>query len=193
MDLSTGDFGEQLSFTCGALAGGFGQGCVRRGEVQAAMAADKKTFHFTMSTVSGRPIEGPQNPIRLCGFSCICVTISLCKCVERQSDRLLNAGVYRRYACPRGEISRCALWHEWTQCRHTSLSTSPTPIRTGNGRGLLGRPHDLGNVSKYLGKAIGLEDYIGWFGNNFDPSISWKDLEWIRDFLGWRYGRQRYS
>ena len=48
--------------------------------------------------------------------------------------------------------------------------------------GLLGRPHDLGNVSKYLGKAIGLEDYIGWLGNNFDPSISWKDLEWIRDF-----------
>ena len=26
------------------------------------------------------------------------------------------------------------------------------------------------------------EDYIGWLGNNFDPSISWKDLEWIRDF-----------
>ncbi|MGQ7115412.1 alpha-hydroxy-acid oxidizing protein, partial [Escherichia sp. TWPC-MK] len=21
-----------------------------------------------------------------------------------------------------------------------------------------------------------------WLGNNFDPSISWKDLEWIRDF-----------
>jgi L-lactate dehydrogenase (cytochrome) len=48
--------------------------------------------------------------------------------------------------------------------------------------GLLGRPHDLGNISKYLGKPTGLEDYIGWLGNNFDPSISWKDLEWIREF-----------
>jgi len=48
--------------------------------------------------------------------------------------------------------------------------------------GLHGKPHDLGNVSAYLGKKIGLEDYIGWLGNNFDPSISWKDLEWIRDF-----------
>ncbi|KHL72756.1 lactate dehydrogenase, partial [Pseudomonas putida] len=28
----------------------------------------------------------------------------------------------------------------------------------------------------------GLADYIGWLGNNFDPSISWKDLEWIREF-----------
>lgn len=48
--------------------------------------------------------------------------------------------------------------------------------------GILGRPHDLGNVSKYLGKTTSLEDYVGWLGNNFDPSISWKDLEWIREF-----------
>jgi len=46
----------------------------------------------------------------------------------------------------------------------------------------MGRPHDLGNISKYLGKPTGLEDYIGWLGSNFDPSISWKDLEWIREF-----------
>jgi L-lactate dehydrogenase (cytochrome) len=48
--------------------------------------------------------------------------------------------------------------------------------------GLHGRPHDLGNVSRYLGKPTGLEDYIGWLAANFDPSISWKDLEWIREF-----------
>ncbi len=46
----------------------------------------------------------------------------------------------------------------------------------------MGRPHDLGNISKYLGKPTHLEDYIGWLANNFDPSISWKDLEWIREF-----------
>jgi L-lactate dehydrogenase (cytochrome) len=48
--------------------------------------------------------------------------------------------------------------------------------------GLLGRPHDLGNVSHYLGRATKLNDYIGWLGANFDPSISWKDIEWVRDF-----------
>lgn len=47
--------------------------------------------------------------------------------------------------------------------------------------GLHGTPHDLGNISTYLGKATGLADYIGWLGNNFDPGISWKDLQWIRD------------
>jgi len=48
--------------------------------------------------------------------------------------------------------------------------------------GLLGHPHDLGNISKYLGKTTGLADYIGWLGANFDPEIGWKDLEWIRDY-----------
>ena len=46
----------------------------------------------------------------------------------------------------------------------------------------MGRSHDLGNGSHYLGKPTGLADYIGWLGSNFDPSIGWKDLEWIREF-----------
>jgi L-lactate dehydrogenase (cytochrome) len=48
--------------------------------------------------------------------------------------------------------------------------------------GLLGRPHDLGNISHYREKPTDLADYIGWLGKNFDPSITWSDLEWIRDF-----------
>ncbi len=31
-----------------------------------------------------------------------------------------------------------------------------------------------------LGKASGLNDYMGWLGSNFDPTIVWKDLDWIR-------------
>ena len=50
------------------------------------------------------------------------------------------------------------------------------------GVGILGRPHDLGNITTYLGKKTGLKDYMGWLNNNFDPSISWSDLEWIRSF-----------
>ncbi|RBG70488.1 L-lactate dehydrogenase, partial [Xanthomonas oryzae pv. oryzae] len=36
--------------------------------------------------------------------------------------------------------------------------------------------------SAYRGNPTGLQDYIGWLGANFDPSIAWKDLEWIREF-----------
>lgn len=46
--------------------------------------------------------------------------------------------------------------------------------------GLMGRPHKLGNLAPVLGKNSGLDDYMGWLGANFDPSIIWKDLDWIR-------------
>src|SRR6185437_11642367 len=46
--------------------------------------------------------------------------------------------------------------------------------------GLRGRPHRLGNLEPVLGAASGLNDYMGWLGTNFDPTILWKDLAWIR-------------
>jgi L-lactate dehydrogenase (cytochrome) len=46
--------------------------------------------------------------------------------------------------------------------------------------GLHGRPHGLGNLASVLGESTGIEDYFAWMRNNFDPSISWKDLEFIR-------------
>ena len=49
--------------------------------------------------------------------------------------------------------------------------------------GLHGRPHQLGNLEPVLGKASGLNDYMGWLSSNFDPTIFWKDLDWIR--AGW--------
>ena len=46
--------------------------------------------------------------------------------------------------------------------------------------GVRGRPHTLGNLKPVLGRKSGLDDYMGWLGANFDPSITWADLGWIR-------------
>lgn len=46
--------------------------------------------------------------------------------------------------------------------------------------GVLGRPHHLGNVAPVLGANTGLEDFFAWMRENFDPSISWRDLDFIR-------------
>lgn len=46
--------------------------------------------------------------------------------------------------------------------------------------GLKGRPHSLGNVAPVLGETSGLEDFLGWIGRNFDPRITWADLDFIR-------------
>jgi len=47
--------------------------------------------------------------------------------------------------------------------------------------GLLGRPHTLGNVAPVLKGKTGLEDFFAWMRGNFDPSVSWADLDWIRE------------
>jgi L-lactate dehydrogenase (cytochrome) len=46
--------------------------------------------------------------------------------------------------------------------------------------GLHGRPHNLGNVAPVLGPRSGLEDFFGWMRANFDPSVTWGDLDFIR-------------
>jgi L-lactate dehydrogenase (cytochrome) len=47
--------------------------------------------------------------------------------------------------------------------------------------GFRGRPHSLGNLEPVLGSRTGLEDYFGWIGDNFDASIGWDDVEWVRN------------
>jgi L-lactate dehydrogenase (cytochrome) len=73
---------------------------------------------------------------------------------------------------------------------HSGMSGPKAPLRRllqalGKPRwawdvGLHGRPHQLGNLEPVLGKASGLNDYMGWLRANFDPGIFWKDLDWIR-------------
>ena len=46
--------------------------------------------------------------------------------------------------------------------------------------GIRGRPHTLGNVAPVLKGRTGLEDFFAWMRNNFDPSITWRDLDFIR-------------
>jgi L-lactate dehydrogenase (cytochrome) len=46
--------------------------------------------------------------------------------------------------------------------------------------GVMGRPHGLGNAATLLGERSGLDDYFAFMRNNFDASITWKDLEAIR-------------
>jgi len=46
--------------------------------------------------------------------------------------------------------------------------------------GLLGRPHQLGNIAPVLGAQSGMEDFFAWTRGNFDASITWADLDFIR-------------
>ncbi|WOE31734.1 MULTISPECIES: FMN-dependent L-lactate dehydrogenase LldD [unclassified Acinetobacter] len=186
LSLETKLFNETLAMPVALSPVGLTGMYARRGEVQAAVAADRKGIPFTLSTVSVCPIEevapAIQRPMwfqlyvlrdrgfmknaleraKAAGCSTLVFTVDMPVPGARYRDA--HSGMSGPNAAMRRYIQSCFHPHwAWNV-------------------GLLGRPHDLGNISTYLGKPTGLEDYIGWLGNNFDPSISWKDLEWIREF-----------
>jgi len=186
LSLETKLFDETLSMPVALSPVGLTGMYARRGEVQAARAADAKGVPFTLSTVSVCPIEevapAIQRPmwfqlyvLRDRGF------------MKNALERAKAAGVKTlvftvdmpvpgaRYRDAHSGMSGPAA----AQRRVLQAFTHP---HWAWNVGVMGKPHDLGNISKYRGNPTGLADYIGWLGNNFDPSISWKDLQWIRDF-----------
>lgn len=186
LDLSTELFGEQLRMPLALSPVGLTGMYARRGEVQAARAADRFGIPFTMSTVSVCPIEEVtptiQRPMwfqlyvlkdrgfmtnvleraKAAGCSTLVFTVDMPTPGARYRDA--HSGMSGPYAGLR-RYAQAVLHPHWAW-----------------DVGLHGKPHDLGNISRYKGGAVGLEDYIGYLADNFDPSISWQDLEWIREF-----------
>ncbi|MGH8160905.1 MAG: FMN-dependent L-lactate dehydrogenase LldD [Gammaproteobacteria bacterium] len=186
VDLSTRLFGETLSLPLALAPVGLTGMYSRRGEVAAARAAAEKGVPFTMSSVSVCPIEELRG-------------------------RVARPLWFQLYVLKDRGFMNNALERAWAAGVRTLLFTVDTPVTGARYRdahsglsgpyaplrrilqacrrphwawnvGVRGRPHDLGNVSAYMGHRIKLEDYMGWLRANLDPAIGWRDLEWIRDF-----------
>jgi len=186
LNLETRLFGETLAMPAALAPIGLAGMFARRGEVQAAQAAEARGIPFTLSTVSVCPIEevapAIQRPMwfqlyvlkdrgfmknaleraRAAGVTTLIFTVDMPVPGSRYRDA--HSGMSGPNAAARRMLQAVT---------HPAWAWDV---------GLLGRPHDLGNISTYRGNPTGLADYIGWLANNFDPSISWKDLEWIREY-----------
>ncbi len=46
--------------------------------------------------------------------------------------------------------------------------------------GVRGRPHTLGNFAARMPGGAGLAEFTAWVGRNFDATVTWADLEWLR-------------
>jgi L-lactate dehydrogenase (cytochrome) len=50
--------------------------------------------------------------------------------------------------------------------------------------GLRGRPHVLANVAPYVANATTPADFSAWANASLDPTVSWKDIEWVKSQWG---------
>ena len=186
LDTSIELFGEKLSIPVALSPVGLTGMYRRRGEVQAARAADRHGIPFTMSSVSVCPIEEVAPKIQRPMWFQLYVLKDrgfMQNALERAQAAGCTTLVFTVDMPVPGARYRDA---------HSGMSGPNAPLRRywqamthprwAVDVGLLGRPHDLGNIPAYRGSPPGLQDYMGYLSANFDPSISWKDLEWIRAF-----------
>ncbi|MEH6491492.1 FMN-dependent L-lactate dehydrogenase LldD [Halopseudomonas sp.] len=186
LSLQTQLFDETLAMPVALAPVGLTGMYARRGEVQAARAAAARGIPFTLSTVSVCPIEEVAPAIdRPMWFQLYVLKDRgfMKNALERAKAAGVTTLVFTVDMPVPGARYRDA---------HSGMSGPNAPLRRmlqavthprwALDVGLLGKPHDLGNISTYRGNPTGLADYIGWLGANFDPSICWQDLEWIREF-----------
>jgi len=157
----------------------------RRGEVQAARAAAATGIPYTLSTVSVCPIEEVargasgelwsqlyvlkdrgymRNALErswAAGMKTLVFTVDMPTPGSRYRDR--HSGMSGPAATLRQYLQ--AVMHP-----HWALDV-----------GVLGSPLSFGNIVAYTGRKMSMNDYMGFIGSNFDPSIGWSELEWIRE------------
>lgn len=165
------------------MAGMFG----RRGELQAKQAADAAGIPFTLSTVgicsleevaaiSNIPfwfqlymlkdrgaVQEMLQRARDVGVSTLLFTVDLAVLGARYRDKRNGmSGGINTLGKLRGGLDLLSKW-SWIQ-----------------EVGLRGKPHTFGNLANYVPNASRPDDFQAWITQQVDPSVTWKDIEWLR-------------
>jgi L-lactate dehydrogenase (cytochrome) len=179
IDLSAELFGQKWAMPVGLGPVGLAGLYARRGEVQAARAAAAANVSMALSTVSacslGEVAASGHVPwyqlyfVKDRGFvadlierakeegcGALVLTVDLPLPGSRHRDTRAAGGGLRRW----GQLLARPEWL-WDV-------------------GIRGRPISLGNLEPVIGKRAPLDHFQAWIHANFDASVSWKDVEWLR-------------
>ena len=186
LDLSTELFGERLEMPVVLAPVGLTGMYARRGEVQAARAARANGVVQCLSTMSVCSIEEVSQSVGAPWFQLYMIK-------DRGFMRELMARAWA--AGSRVLVFTVDLPVPGARYRDVRAGLAPAPGPAGAMRrfwqlatrpewvwdvGLRGGPHKLGNIAPVLGERSGMEDFLGWTRKNFDASVTWADLDFIR-------------
>jgi L-lactate dehydrogenase (cytochrome) len=186
IDVSTELFGTRRALPVGLGPIGLAGLYARRGEVQAARAAATAGVPFNLSTLSACSIDEVASDagrgfwfqlyiVKDRGFVSDMIAAAKeagCEAIVLTVDLAVPGSRYREYRAGTsggaGGASRRAV-----QVLRRPRWCWDVALR--------GRPMTLGNLEALLGSGAALADLMGWVGANFDASVTWKDVEWVRE------------
>lgn len=186
LDLTTEFFGSQVAMPIALAPIGIAGLNARRGEVQAARAAEQAGVPFCLSTVSAcslaEVVRGVTRPL----------WFQLYMIRDRAFMRDLLAQAAAHCSALVLTVDMAVPGSRYRDVR-SGLADAPgflgTLRRVGQALrrpswawdvGVRGRPHTLGNLDSVMGGESALADFFAWTRKNFDPSVTWKDIEWVR-------------
>ena len=186
LSTATEILGQNLSMPVVLAPIGLGGMYARRGEVQAARAAEAAGIPFSLSTVGVCGIEEVAAAAVPPWFQ-----LYMIKDRGFMADVLAAA---RGAGCPvllfTVDLPVPGARHRDT--RNAMVATNLRSRLRQAGDGLrrpgwlfdvyfAGRPHTLGNVAGAAGDLESLGQFWSWIGRNFDASVTWNDIGWVRE------------
>jgi L-lactate dehydrogenase (cytochrome) len=191
IDVSTELFGQKLDLPLVLGPIGLAGLTARRGEVQAARAAETANVPFTLSTVSACSIDEVRKAttrpfwfqiymMRDRGFMRELLARAVeagCSTLMFTVDMPVAGARYRDYRTGLNRRPDMKLTLNMALRRIWQIASRPGWAWDV---GIRGRPLELGNLEPVLTSRLGDVDISTWVEDNFDPSITWRDLEFIR-------------
>ena len=188
IDLSATLFGQKVRLPVALAPVGLAGMNARRGEVQAARAAAAFGVPFTLSTVGacsiGEVAAGSPAPfwfqlymIRDRAFMADLLDLAEaanCPALIFTVDMPVPGSRYRDYHS--GLAGASGLFGDMRR----AMQAVAHPAWAWD-VGVRGGPHSLGNVAPVLKGKTGIDDFFAWMRDNFDPTVTWDDLAWVRE------------